>query len=98
MRPPRRYHLGVERLTRADKASAIACVLANQFNSELTVMLSSASQALGTLEPGHPARAAVHEMDSSARRCAERCEDLLTFLRRKGVHPVRASLAAVLDL
>ena len=92
------YHTGVERLTRADQASALAAVLANHFNSELTVILSGASNALAALEPGHPAREAVLDVNLSARRCARRCADLLAFTERRGARSVRASLAAVLDL
>jgi hypothetical protein len=88
----------VERLTGADRACALAAALARDFNDELTVILSSASNALMALEPGHPARPAVFEMRSSAHRCARKCAELAIFNHRHGRQAPRASLAALLEL
>jgi hypothetical protein len=94
-----RYSSGVERLTRADQACAVAAAaLSHDFNSELTVILSSVSSAIATLEPGHPARPALLDLEGAARRCAYKCGNTLAFSLRHGVRPGRASLAAVLEL
>ena len=97
-RPPR-YPSTVERLTKADQACAVAAAaLAHDFNSELTVILSSVSSAIETLEPGHPARPALLDLEGAARRCAHKCGSTLTFSLRHGIRPARAALAAVLEL
>ena len=94
-----RYSSGVERLTRADQACAVAAAaLAHDFNNELTIILSSVSIAMETLEPGHPARPAMLDIAGAARRCAHQCGNTLTFSLRHGIRPARASLAAVLEL
>lgn len=99
-RSPRpRYSSGVERLTKADQACAVAAAaLAHDFNNELTVILSSVSSAIATLEPGHPARPALLDLEGSARRCAQKCGNTLAFSLRHGIRPARAALAAVLEL
>ncbi|MGA3096444.1 MAG: hypothetical protein ABSF25_08330 [Bryobacteraceae bacterium] len=89
----------MERLTRADQAWAVAAAaLAHDFNNELTVILSSVSSAIATLEPDHPARPALLDLEGSARRCAQKCGNTLAFSLRHGVRPTRASLAAVLEM
>jgi hypothetical protein len=75
-----------------------AAALAHDFNSELTVILSSVSIAIASLEPGHPARPALLDLDGAARRCARKCGNTLAFSLRHGMRPGRASLAAVLEL
>ncbi|MGD0500653.1 MAG: hypothetical protein ABSC23_19715 [Bryobacteraceae bacterium] len=89
----------MERLTPASRACALAAAaLAHDFNSELTVILSSVSDAILALEPGHPARSPLLDLESSARRCARKCGDVLAFSARHGVRPARAPLSAVMEM
>jgi hypothetical protein len=72
--------------------------MAHEFNSELTVILSGVSMAITSLEPGHPARPLLFELQDSARRCADKCATVLAFAARHGVRPARAPLEAVIGL
>ncbi len=72
--------------------------MALDLNSEFTVILSSVSSAIESLEPGHPARPALDELIDSVHRCTGKCADLLVFASRHGVHPARVPLAAVMQL
>src|ERR1041385_2515392 len=44
---------GVERLTRNDRASAVAAAAAHDINEEMTIILNSASASIDLLAPGH---------------------------------------------
>jgi hypothetical protein len=72
--------------------------MAVDLNSEFTVILSSVSSAILSLEQDHPARAALDELNSAVYRCAGKCSDLLVFASRHGVQPARVPLAAVMQL
>jgi hypothetical protein len=96
---PGRYHVVVERLIRADRTCAIAAAtMASDFNSEFTVILSSISDAMLALEPGHPARPALFELKGAAERCALKCRGVLALSSRHGIQPARAPLEAVVQL
>jgi hypothetical protein len=89
----------VKQLIGTDQACGIAAAsVAHDLNSEFTVILSSASSAILSLEPDHPARPALDELMNSVHRCAGKCADLLVFASRHGVQPARAPLAAVMQL
>jgi len=94
-----RYHTVVKQFMETDRACGIAAAtMAHDLNSEFTVILSSVSSALLSLEPDHPARPALDELAGAAYRCASKCSDLLVFASRHGVQPARAPLAAVMQL
>ncbi len=82
-----RYYAGVERLTKADRACAIAAAAAHDLNDELTVILSSVNRSIQTIEPGHPARPLLLDVRSAAQRCAWMASSLLNFSVRRGVRP-----------
>ena len=69
----------VERITKADHACAVAAAAAHDFNNELTVILSSVSHSIRALEPGHPARTHLLELQNAAQRCAHMTSGLLSF-------------------
>jgi hypothetical protein len=46
----------VERLTRNDRANAVAAAAAHDINDEMTIILNSTRASMPLLEPGHPAR------------------------------------------
>jgi hypothetical protein len=77
----------VERLTRADRICAVAAAAAHDLNDELTVILSSVTGALRALEPRHPARALLLDLQSAAQRCAWTASGLLNFSARAGARP-----------
>jgi len=72
--------------------------MASDFNSEFTVILSSISDAMLTLEPGHPARPALFELKDAAERCALKCRGVLVLSSRHGVRPARARLETVVQM
>jgi hypothetical protein len=83
----------VERLSQTERACAIAgATLAREFTDELIIIMSGMSEAMHTLEPGHPARRTLGEAENSAQRCAGKCATLLALGERHGVRPSRASL------
>ncbi len=83
------YHLLVERLTKADRACAVAAAAAHDLNDELTVIVNSVSCSLQTLEPGHPARGLLLEAQSAAQRCVWKTSGMLNYAARRGARPVR---------
>lgn len=87
----------MERLTRADRASAVAAAAAHDFNDELTVIINSVSGSISSLEPGHPARPLLLELQGAAQRCAWKASALLNFGARRGVRPVPTPLEQLLE-
>ena len=86
----------MERFPKADKACAVAAALAHDFNDELTVILSSVSDTLLSLEPGHPARPHLFELRRAAERCAGQTSGLLAYSLVRGVRPSRMTALALL--
>jgi hypothetical protein len=74
----------VERLTKADRACAVAAAAAHDLNDELTVIVNSVSSSLHTLEPGHPVRSLLLDLQSAAQRCAWKTSGLLNYSARRG--------------
>ena len=70
---------GVERITKVDHACAVAPAAAHDFNNELTVILSSVSSLILALEPGHPSRPQLLDLQDAAHRCARMSSGLLRF-------------------
>jgi hypothetical protein len=93
----RRICFGVERLQRLDRASAIAAAAAQDLNDHLTVILSSVTSLLVAMEPGHPARLPLVDLERAALRCATTASRLLKFSARRGARPARTDLEAVLE-
>jgi hypothetical protein len=89
----------VKQFIGTDQACGIAAAtMALDLNSEFTVILSSVSSAILSLEPDHPARPALDELANAVHRCACKCSELLAFASRHGARPARVSLAAVMQL
>jgi hypothetical protein len=78
----------VERLTQADRVTAIASAAAHDLNDELTIILNGASMSLDHLEPGHPARPLMRHVQWAAQRCVWKTSGLLNFGNRRGLKPV----------
>lgn len=72
--------------------------MAHDFNNEFTVILSSVSNAMMALEPGHPARQALVDTEGAIDRCTRKCRSVLAFSVRHGIQPARAPLEAVMQL
>ena len=75
---------GVERITKADHAYAVAAAAAHDFNNELTVILSSVANSIMSLEPGHPARPHLLDLQEAAQRCTRTTSGLLAFSFSRG--------------
>jgi hypothetical protein len=78
----------VERITQADRVSAIAAAAAHDLNDELTIILNGAAISLTELEPGHPARRLMREVQWAAERCIWKTSGLLNYGARRGLRPV----------
>jgi hypothetical protein len=81
----------VERLSHADRACAIAAAAAHDLNDELTIILNTTSCSLETLEPGHPARPLLLDLQRSAQRCVWKASGLLNYGARRA-RPVNVSM------
>lgn len=88
---------GVNKVVRIDHAYAVAAAAARDFNDELTVILNSVSESLGSLDEDHPARLLLLDLQCAAQRCTFMADDLLQFSARRGTRPSAAPLAALLD-
>ena len=86
------YSADVERLTHADRACAVAAAAAHDLNDELTIIVNTTSSSLQTLEPGHPARPYLLELQRSAQRCVWKTSGLLNYGARRGVRPGNATM------
>jgi hypothetical protein len=96
---PGQYHEDVERLVSGDRSCALAAAaMAQDFNNELTVILSTAERAIAFLDPGHPARVDLADLQRAARRCARKCNRALTFSAAQGIAPAPWPLEAVVDM
>ena len=81
----------MERLTRTDRICTVAAAAAHEFNDELTVILSTVTSSIRTLEPGHPARPLLLDLQRAAQRCAWKASGLLNFSARSGARPSAAT-------
>jgi len=87
----------VERLLKADRAAAVAAAAAHDLNDELTVILSSVTGSIEALEPGHPARSLLLDLQSAAQRCAWKASGLLNYGARCGARPVPTPMEALIE-
>jgi hypothetical protein len=87
----------VERLTRIDRASAIAAAVAHDINDEMTIILNGARGAMDLLEPGHPARLLLHDLAAATQRCVWKTSTVLNYSARNGAYRVDAPLESLAD-
>ncbi|HLH17951.1 MAG TPA: hypothetical protein VKX45_12055 [Bryobacteraceae bacterium] len=87
----------VERLSRNDRICAVAAAAAHDLNDDLTVILTSVSDSIRSLEPGHPVRGLLLDLQSAAQRCAWTASGLLNFTARRGVRPSAASMGRLVQ-
>ena len=80
----------MERLTRNQRASAVAAAAAHDINDEMTIIVNSAWASLELLEPGHPARLLLHDLNAAAQRCVWKTSAMLNFSTREGFYPLNA--------
>lgn len=76
---------------------AVAAAAAHDFNNELTVILSSVTTSIQNLEPGHPARPLLLDLQNAAQRCAWKASGLLNFSAESGTPPVRAPFESLIQ-
>lgn len=65
----------------------MAAAAAHDLNDEFTIIVNTANETLAILEPGHPARPYLHELQRSAQRCVWKTSGLLNYGARRGVRP-----------
>lgn len=82
----------MERITKADRACAVAAAAAHDLNDELTVIVNSLSCSLKSLEPGHPARALLLAAQSAVQRCAWKTSGLLNYSARRGARAINVPM------
>jgi hypothetical protein len=87
----------VERLTQADRACAVAAAAAHDLNNELTVIINSVSSSMLALEPGHPARLHLLDLQGAAQRCIWKTSGLLTYGMRHRARPVNGSMESLIE-
>lgn len=78
----------MERLTSTDRVCAVAAAAAHDLNDELTIIINGAALSIDLLEPGHPARPIISEVQNAAERCIWKASGLLNYGIRRGVRPV----------
>jgi hypothetical protein len=81
----------MESMNNAKRACAVAAAAAHDFNNELTVILSSAADALLSLDAANPAHLLLLDIQAAAQRCVWKASGLLNFSARVNPSPVRAS-------
>lgn len=86
----------MERLTNADRACAVAAAAARDLNDEFTIIVNCVSESILTLEPGHPARLYLADIQHATQRCVWKVSGLLNFAARHGVRPVSAPMERLL--
>jgi hypothetical protein len=84
-------------LTKADRINTVAAAAAHDLNDELTVILSSVTSSLRKLEPNHPARELLLDLQSAAQRCAWKASGLLNFTARGGARPSAATFERLVE-
>ena len=84
-------------MTKTDRVTAVAAAAAHTLNNDLTVILSSVADSMIFLEPGHPARPLLTDLQLAAERCAMTAEALLAMGRRAGVRATPAPLLALVE-
>jgi len=87
---------GVERITRIDRACAVAAAAAHDWNDELTLILSGLDNLLKSTGTEDPSREELMELRGAAQRCAWKASGLLNFTARSGARPSAASLESLL--
>ena len=88
---------GVERLTRKDRAIAVAAAAAHDINEEMMIICNSTWACMQLLEPGHPARVLLYDLSAAAQRCIWKTTALLNYSTREGAYPVNASLENLVE-
>ena len=91
-----RLRCNVERLTKAEHAHAVAAAAAHDLNNELTVILSTVSDLIGSMELGHPARPQLQEVEQAAQRCARKSSGLLIYGIKGGPRAASTPLETLL--
>ena len=90
------YDEDVERVVRTDRAYAVAGAAARDLNNELTVILSSVSDLLESLDEDDPAHIRLLDLQGAAQRCVWKAAGLLEFRARRGLRPSSAPLESLI--
>ena len=77
--------------------STAAAAVAHDLNNELTVILTSVSRTIESLEPGHPSRDLLLDLQGAAQRCAWKTHGLLNYSVRAGAQRVAAEFEQLIQ-
>src|SRR5262245_36011715 len=72
-----------------DRALQLARTVSHEFNNALTSILGHTSLILSKIDPSHPWRGALLEMEKAAARAAEISNDLASFSRQEKEGPAQ---------
>lgn len=92
-----RYYRGVTKAVKIDRAYAVSAAAARDFNNELTVILSSLSESLESIEEDHPARVRLLDLQGAAQRCVWIAAALQQYSAQRGVRPSAALMESLID-
>ncbi len=70
----------------------MAAAAAHDLNDELMIIVNASDCSLQTLEPGHPARPLLLDLQRAAQRCVWKTSGLLHFSARHGVRAAAAPM------
>ena len=87
----------LERLTKANRTCAVVAAAAHDLNNELTIIVNCASGAMKMLEPGHPARPFLHDLQGAAQRCVWEASGLLNYSSQLAIQPGNAPVERLPD-
>lgn len=82
---------------RPDRVCAVAAAAAHDLNDELTVILTTVHDSIRALDPDHPARLLLLDLQGAAQRCAWKASGLLNFTARRGARPSAACMERLLE-
>ena len=75
-------------MNQADRVCAVAAAAAVDLNDELTIILNSAAYSIEFIEPDHPARPLLLDIQRATERCVWKTSGLNQFSARRGLRPI----------
>lgn len=91
----RKLQAQIQQAQKMESLGVIAGGIAHDFNNLLVGILGNASLVLMDLEPGHPAREHLQQIELAARRAAELTEQILTYAGKGKANLEELSLPAL---
>lgn len=93
----RKLQAQIQQAQKMESLGVIAGGIAHDFNNLLVGILGNASLVLMDLDPGHPAREHLQQIELAARRAAELTEQILTYAGKGKTNLEEVSLSALVQ-